>query len=65
MKYVVTRDVTKAECPWLDDEVKSGTQVHRFSGCTYGCISENGTAVTFDKDGPFCELPDDSLRAVS
>lgn len=41
----LSRDVTKAECPWLDADLSAGTEVYRFDGCTYGCIG-SGIAVT-------------------
>ena len=61
MKLHVTRDVTPAECPWLERTVTKGEPVYRFDGCTYGCISD-GIAVTYqDGKTPFFELPNDAL----
>jgi hypothetical protein len=64
-KLVTTRRITTSECPWLDADLEAGTPVTRFVGCTYGCISENGTAVTFDDYGPFYKLPDDALEPAT
>lgn len=56
-----TRDVTKAECHWLDSDIPAGTEVFRYSGCTYGCVGA-GLACTFEKGAtPFFELPRDAL----
>lgn len=55
MKLV--RDVTKAECPWLEEDLPSGLEVHKFTGCTYGCVGA-GIAVTREPGvNPFFEVP--------
>jgi len=59
---VLNRDVTVKECPWLDSDLPKGTLVHEYDGCTYGCISYRGVAVTLIKDEtPFFEIPNDAL----
>jgi len=55
--YFTTREVTVAECTWLSEDVPAGTKLHRYSGCTYGCISPAGQAVSLDGKTPFFELP--------
>lgn len=56
----LSRDVTKAECPWLDADLSAGTEVYRFDGCTYGCIG-SGIAVTRQPgELPFFEVPHDA-----
>jgi len=64
MKLYLTRDVTKEECYWLEEDIKAGTVVYEFHGHTYGCISPSGMAVTYSEEGdnPFFELPHDSLQ---
>lgn len=63
MKYRLTRDVAKAECPWLSRDFKAGETVYRHTGATYGALSPDGTAVTLEEDTPpFFELPNDSLE---
>lgn len=61
-RLVLTRPVTRAECPWLDFDYPAGAIVYAYSGATYGCVSPSGRAVT-EKDGetPFVELPRDAL----
>lgn len=61
MKYRVNRDVTRKECPWLNDTVKKGITVYRYHGATYGCVA-TGIAVSLE-DGqiPFFELPIEAL----
>lgn len=64
MRWLVTRDVTPAECHWLSDEtVTAGTTVYRCNKPTYGCIG-NGFAATLDPEGgyPFFELPWDAIK---
>lgn len=62
MKLVTNRLVSRAECSWLDDDVPQGTVVFEYFGCTYGCISPRGTAVTLVADTtPFFELPSNAL----
>lgn len=61
--YEVTRTVTKTECHWLDQDIEAGTTVYRYDGCTYGCISPGGVAVTAEPHvTPFFELPRSALR---
>lgn len=58
----VNRDVTPEECFWLDETVKEGTSVFLYDGYTYGCITDQGTAITLVKgQTPFFELPNDAL----
>lgn len=62
VKLVTKREVTRAECPWLDSDIAPWTVVYPYTGCTYGCISQTGKAVSL-KDGeePFFELPLDAI----
>ncbi len=63
-RFVVVRDVTKAECHWLAETVPAGRVVHRYYGPTYGCIA-SGIAVTDEPDEtPFYEMPLDALKAL-
>jgi hypothetical protein len=60
--FVLTRNVTKKECPWLDRPFKKNETVFEYTGCTYGCISWNGTAFTEkENETPFFELPNDAV----
>lgn len=60
----VIRDVTRKECPWLDNDIVAGTKVFAYWGCTYGCISPSGRAVSLEQGKePFMEIPVDALRA--
>lgn len=62
-RYFLTRDVTPAECSWLESTIRKGESVFQFRGHTYGCIGPGGIAVTRSPEGknPFFELPDDAL----
>lgn len=42
--------------------INPGTEIYRYDGHTYGCISPDGVAVSFE-DGktPFFEVPADSV----
>jgi hypothetical protein len=64
-EYIVSRNVTRKECGWLEKDVKAGTKVYVYTGCTYGCITPDGTAVTLVPNQlPFFELPNDSLKMI-
>lgn len=55
----VTRDLHDA---WNAGTVKGDT-VYAFWGCTYGCISPGGQAVSKEPGkGPFFEVPLDAVR---
>lgn len=60
MKFKLTRDVTKDECRWLDRTMAAGEVVHRYDGCTYGCVGA-GIACSVDGETPFFELPRDAV----
>jgi len=61
--YVLTRDVTREECRWLDRTFKEGEKVYEYTDYTYGCISRKGLAFTLEKDiTPFFELPKDAVK---
>jgi len=62
VRYEITRDVTKAECPWLDRDIARGEIVLAYAGYAYGCIG-NGAACSHDGDERFFEIPRDALRA--
>ena len=64
MKYKLIRNVTKKECDWLARDFKEGEVVHRYHGCTYGCISYTGVACTIDGSLPFFELPLDAVKVL-
>lgn len=66
MEYELTRDVTRKECHWLDEDMKKGTIVHKFYGATYGCIGYSGVACTMSPEGdnPFFELPFGALVEI-
>lgn len=59
---ILNRTVTTSECDWLDEDLPAGKEVFRFDGCTYGCISEGGVAVS-DKPGDefSYEVPSDAV----
>ena len=58
----LTRNVTQAECPWLDEDLQVGTKVWIYTGCDYGCISPAGIAVTVKAaETPFFEVPLDAI----
>ena len=64
-KCKLIRDVTMDECKWLQQDFKKGDTIYRYNGCTYGCISPDGSAFTLVKDEePFFELPNDAVRSI-
>lgn len=61
-KGVLSRNVTKQECSWLDNDLEKGKTVYAFKGYTYGCISPTGVAVSDEPDKiPFYEIPKDAI----
>lgn len=65
MKYILTRDVTTAECPWLERDYKKGEMVFEYHGYTYGCVSYDGIAFTMvENETPFFELPMNSVESM-
>lgn len=64
--FIVTRDVTVDECPWLEADIPAGTTMYRCAGPTYGCIGPFGVAMTFDPEGdyPFFEVPAMAVEAI-
>ena len=59
--FILGRDVTKKECPWLERTIRFGEVVHEYTGHTYGCVGA-GIACSFDGETPFFELPRDALQ---
>lgn len=57
----LNRIVTQQECPWLNHDCEEGTPVAEYEGCTYGCITDEGIAVTFENDSCFYEIPMDAI----
>ena len=59
----LTRPVTQLECPWLDADLATGTQVWSYHGFDYGCIGPTGIAVTMKAaETPFFEVPLDAVK---
>ena len=61
----LTRDVTRGECDWLGRDFHAGEVVYSYPRYTYGCIKDDGRAVT-ERPGvdPFFELPAAALEAL-
>ena len=57
----LSRTVTKSECPWLDNDLPAGLEIHEYHGHTYGCVG-TGIAVTLEAGkNPFFEVPRDAV----
>jgi hypothetical protein len=65
-KSIITRRLAVEGCHWLDVPIEIGTVMYIFGGCTYGCISPNGTAMTLDPNGtaPFVEIPNNAFALI-
>jgi hypothetical protein len=62
-QFLLTRNVTKAECPWLDQDFEKDDNVYEYTGPTYGCISPKGKAFSMRPNQvPFFELPNDAVE---
>lgn len=64
-QFVVIRDVTVEQCPWLRETIKAGTVVIQHLGSSYGVCSKNGILV-FKPENPHrsFELPLDSIAEI-
>ena len=62
----LVRDVPKAECDWLERDLKAGDVMYLYKGATYGVVGPSGVAVTLSSSGepPFFELPASALAEV-
>lgn len=60
-RFVLVREVTRQECPWLKRTWQPGDEVFEFRGATYGCITPTGVACSVDGHNPFFELPGNAL----
>ena len=66
MKFILIREVSQLECPWLHRNFAIGEIVYLFDGATYNCISKNGLPFTEEAAGkPFFELPKDAVVPVT
>ena len=66
MKFILIREVSQTECPWLRRNFAPGEIVYLFDGATYNCISKNGFPFTEKEGGnPFFELPKDAVSPIS
>lgn len=59
-KLILTRDVTMAECHWLERDFVKGETVTRYTGPTHGYIG-SGIACSTNGAMPFFEMPRDAL----
>lgn len=60
MKYRILFTLDDKDYPGIDEpRIVKNEIVYSFHGCTYGCISNEGQAVTRNADGsgPFFEVP--------
>ena len=65
--YVLKKRVDHYDAPWFDRSqvFEKGDMVYEYTGATYGCVSDNGVAVTRVPDQtPFIEIPEDALEEV-
>lgn len=62
-RFIVNRDIEPDELSWLPDGIQRDTIVYKCLKFDYGCVSNTGMGVTFDKTGgyPLFELPREAL----
>lgn len=63
--WIVTRAVTRDECPWLPRDIEAGERLFSYHGATYGVITPAGLPVSFTgtNETPFFEVPRDAVVA--
>ncbi len=66
MRVRLVREVTPAECQWLDAPLPEGSVFYLCLKPTYGAVTDNGFALTCDPAGgyPFFEVPSDAVVEV-
>lgn len=62
VKGTLKHSLLKEDYHWLSRDHKKDEVVHRYTGYTYGCISDDGIAVTDDNGKTFFEVPRDSVN---
>lgn len=60
--YMVTRDVTRDECPWLPESIPMGSLVYLYVGHTYMVIGDSLPFTRRPQQPPFFELPRDAVE---
>lgn len=60
MTGILTRDVTRQECPWLGRDLAKGEEVYEKCGLVYGVIDIPIVGEPCEA-WPFFELPDDVI----
>lgn len=60
----LTRDVTTAECPWLDADLPAGDLLFIYPGYTYGAIRDGMPLTREPGETPFFEVPRDAIGAA-
>lgn len=65
MKYILTRDVSIAECKWLKRDFVKGEILHFYKDATYNCISKRGFPFTEEPNvNPFFEIPKNAVTTL-
>lgn len=64
-QFVLTKNVSQLEHPWLSRDYLKGEIVYEYRGYTYGCLSQDGSGIAVTKspndETPFFELPLEAL----
>ena len=65
MKYLLTRDVPKSECKWLQRDFQKGEILYLYQDATYNCISKLGLPFSLElKTEPFFEIPKNAVLKI-
>lgn len=63
IRFKLTRDVTRFECPWLQRDYEKGETLRESTEFHYGCISPSGiSCMELKENSPFFEIPKDALN---
>jgi hypothetical protein len=65
-RYKLKYDLTRGQCPWLNEVFTMGQIFFQSRALTYGCISKNGIACTLHESGygEFFEIPKSALEEI-
>lgn len=62
LKGKINRKLSAKEYVWLKKTLKKGKVVYLYTGQTFGCVSDDGVAITRKPDKtPFFEVPRDAV----
>ena len=63
--FLITRDITVQEAPWLDLAILAGEILYEYRGATYGVLGSGIALTRLPDTHPFMEIPRDAVTCIS